>query len=229
MQDVQSLNGQQYIQNLLNPSSTQTNSGLPQNESLGKDAFLRLMITQLNNQDPLNPQENAEFVAQLAQFSTVEGIDNLNTSFSGFSNSMSSSQALQASSLVGRQVQVQTDRANYDGAASVNGFVELSAATANAQVSVFNAGGELVRTIDLGNLPAGQHGFSWDGQNASGTDMPAGSYLFRTQALIDGQQSELDTFLGVNVDSVTLAKSGDVSLNLAGVGTVPLSQVRTIK
>ena len=226
MNDVQSLNSQQQIQKLLNttgPEQLDSNK-----EALGKDAFLRLMITQLNNQDPLSPQDNSEFVAQLAQFSTVEGIGNLNNSFSSFASNMSSSQALQASSLVGRNVQVKTNVAGFNGTNSVKGFVDLPAATGQVDVSVFSPSGDLVKVIPMGTLAAGDHTFSWNGLDENGAAVPAGNYSVRADALIDGDMTQIDTYVGVNVDSVTLAAGGDVSLNLSGIGNVPLSQIRTI-
>ena len=226
MADVQALNNQQQINQLLNTGkSEQLDSN---KEALGKDAFLRLMIAQLNNQDPLSPQDNSEFVAQLAQFSTVEGIGNLNDSFSSFSNNMSSSQALQASSLVGRNVQVKTDVAQFNGTNLVKGFIELPAATSQVEISVFSPNGDLVKSIPMGSLAAGDHSFNWNGLDNDGVAVPAANYRVRAEALIDGSMNQIDTFVGVNVDSVTLGTGGDVSLNLSAIGNVPLSQVRTI-
>ena len=92
---------------------------------LGKDQFLQLLVAQMNNQDPLSPQENGEFIAQLAQFSTVEGIDNLNGSMESLLSGYQSSQALQASSMVGRTVIVPTDQAVVDTSAGLEGSRRL--------------------------------------------------------------------------------------------------------
>ena len=110
-------------------------------ETLGKNAFLELMITQLQNQDPLSPQQNGEFISQLAQFSSVEGLNNLNASVSGMAASLRSTQALQASTLVGRSVRVPSDTTLFDGAAPLTGAVVLPEATSRAQHQFPIAGG----------------------------------------------------------------------------------------
>src|SRR5690606_24480922 len=125
--------------------------------------FLELMITQLNNQDPLNPQENAEFIAQLAQFSSVEGLERLNSQFEDFSGSFMSNQALQASSLVGRSVSVPTDKALLVPEGIVAGSVDIPESTSNLSVSIYNSNGTLVGQVPLGTRPAGDMVFRWDG------------------------------------------------------------------
>ena len=105
-------------------------------QSLGKDAFLQLLVTQLKNQNPLSPQDNGAFVAQLAQFSSLEGINTLNDSVNNISSNFSSSQALQASSLVGRSIIIQTDKAMVDTSKSMTGSVDVKTATGNVTVKV---------------------------------------------------------------------------------------------
>ena len=193
---------------------------------LGQTAFLELMITQLNNQDPLSPQDNTEFVAQLAQFSSVEGLERLNTNFDNFSSSFMSNQALQASSLVGRSVTVPAETARLTAGGIVSGSVDLAAAT-----------GDMKTNIPVGGMPAGEVSFRWDGQfmevngelltwTAGEEPLPVGEYTFEVYATQDGKAEQLETALSANVNSVTLGTDGVITLNLAGLGPVAIGDVK---
>lgn len=197
--------------------------------SLGKDQFLQLLVAQMNNQNPLDPQTNSEFVAQLAQFSTVEGLDNLNTSVESILSSTQSSQALQASSLVGRKVIVTTNKAVVDTSETMKGSINLTGASTNVYVNVVDSKGNTVNRINLGAQNAGQVSFMWDGKDSSGNVAPNGTYTFQAEAAIDGKTVAMSTNLPANVDSVTLGLNGaEMTLNLAGLGSVALSKVKVI-
>ncbi|WP_248750103.1 flagellar hook assembly protein FlgD [Pseudomonas sp. MWU15-20650] len=201
------------------------------NQALGKDAFLQLLVTQLKNQNPLSPQDNGAFVAQLAQFSSLEGINTLNDSVNAISSNFSSSQALQASSLVGRSIITQTNQAMVDTSKSMTGSVAVTAATGNVSVKVTDKDGNVVRTIDMGAQSAGDSSFIWDGKNDKGEVAPAGTYTFAASTKNDkGDSVALLTSLPATVTSVTLSKTGgEMLLNLAGgMGSVKLSQIQTI-
>ncbi|AZE57022.1 Flagellar basal-body rod modification protein FlgD [Pseudomonas synxantha] len=201
------------------------------NQSLGKDAFLQLLVTQLKNQNPLSPQDNGAFVAQLAQFSSLEGINTLNDSVNNISSNFSSSQALQASSLVGRSIIIQTDKAMVDTSKSMNGSVEVPAAVGNVSIKITDKDGNVVRTVDMGAQSAGSQSFIWDGKNEKGEIAPAGTYTFNATTKNDkGDAVALATSLPATVTSVTLSKTGgEMLLNLAGgMGSVKLSQIQTI-
>ncbi|MCF5143157.1 flagellar hook assembly protein FlgD [Pseudomonas sp. WS 5532] len=201
------------------------------NQALGKDAFLQLLVTQLKNQNPLSPQDNGAFVAQLAQFSSLEGINTLNDSVNAISSNFSSSQALQASSLVGRSIITQTDKAMVDTSKSMTGSVAVTAATGNVSVKITDKDGNVVRTIDMGAQSAGNSSFIWDGKNDKGEVAPAGTYTFAASTKNDkGDSVALLTSLPATVTSVTLSKTGgEMLLNLAGgMGSVKLSQIQTI-
>ena len=199
-------------------------------EELGKNEFLELLVAQLNNQNPLEPQNNGDFIAQLAQFSTVEGVERLNGSMENILSGYQSSQALQASSLVGRTVIVPTDTAQVETSADFNASMVLPQSSSNVFVNVYDAKGSLVTRINMGEQQAGQVKFSWDGTNSDDETMPPGSYKFEAQASVEGENKGLYTLLPANVDSVTLGqgKGGEPILNLAGIGAVPLSQVHMI-
>ncbi|AUZ47718.1 MULTISPECIES: flagellar hook assembly protein FlgD [Pseudomonas fluorescens group] len=201
------------------------------NQALGKDAFLQLLVTQLKNQNPLSPQDNGAFVAQLAQFSSLEGINTLNDSVNNISSNFSSSQALQASSLVGRSIITQTDKALVDTSKSMTGSVAVTAATGNVSVKITDKDGNVVRTLDMGAQSAGSSDFIWDGKNDNGEVAPAGTYTFAASTKNDkGDAVALATSLPATVTSVTLSKTGgEMLLNLAGgMGSVKLSQIQTI-
>lgn len=200
---------------------------------LGQAAFLELMITQMNNQNPLSPQDNSEFVAQLAQFSSVEGLERLNKSF----NSFMSNNALQASSLVGRSVVVDGDTSMLQSGGIVAGSVNLNFATNDLKMNIYDGAGALVQTIPVGEMPKGEAVFRWDGQNMeingqlldweAGDDAAtAGQYRFEVTATQNGKSEALKTSLSANVNSVTIGDNGELILNLAGIGAVPADQVK---
>lgn len=198
-----------------------------QNKELGKDQFLNLLVAQLNNQNPLEPQGNGEFIAQLAQFSTVEGVEKLNSSMETILSGYQSSQALQASSLVGRKVIVPVDKAVVDTSESFKASAVLPTSSSNVYVNVYDTSGAVVSRINLGEQKAGNVSFIWDGKDASGNVMKPGTYRFEAQATYGNETKGLYTLLPANVDSVTLG-GNELMLNLAGVGNVPLSQVQVI-
>ena len=214
-----------------NSSLTSATKAATGSQSLGKDAFLQLLVTQLKNQDPLSPQDNGAFVSQLAQFSSLEGINTLNDSVNNISSNYSSSQALQASSLVGRSIITQTDTALVDTSKSMTGSVAVTAATGNVSVKITDKDGVVVRTLDLGAQSAGSSDFIWDGKNANGEVAAAGTYTFAATTKNDtGDSVALATSLPATVTSVTLSQTGgEMLLNLAGgMGSVKLSQIQTI-
>lgn len=196
------------------------------NDELGKNQFLELMIAQLNHQDPLSPAENEDFIAQLAQFSTLEGVENLNKSMETMANSMRSEVTMQAASLVGRSVLVPTNQALMRGQGLV-GSVNVGASTSDVVVEI-TSGGATVRRLSLGPQAAGESRFQWDGFSESGEPMPAGVYNIRAYSTGNGEPEELLVDLPEQVVSVTLNDTG-AQLNLAGGGSVPVTDVKEIQ
>ncbi|MBK5397070.1 flagellar hook assembly protein FlgD [Pseudomonas sp. TH39(2020)] len=198
-------------------------------KALGKDAFLQLLVTQLKNQNPLEPQDNGAFVAQLAQFSSLEGITTLNDTVSGLASNYNSSQALQASSLVGRSVIAPGDKAVVDTSKSFSGTLAVPASVDPVTVKITDADGKVVRTLNLGSQVAGTSSFIWDGKNDAGEVAKAGTYTFGATATYDGKATSLVTYLPATVNSVTISQTGgELMLNLAGAGSIALSKVQTI-
>lgn len=198
-------------------------------QALGKDAFLQLLVTQLKNQNPLEPQDNGAFVAQLAQFSSLEGITTLNDTVSGIAGNYNSSQALQASSLVGRSVIAPGSKAVVDTSKSLNGSVVVPGSVAGVTLKIADKDGKVVRTIDMGSQSAGNASFIWDGKDDAGTTAASGTYTFTASTTIDSQAVSLVTNLPATVNSVTISQTGgELMLNLAGLGSIALSKVQTI-
>ncbi len=204
---------------------------------LGQDAFLQLMITQMKNQDPLAPQSNSEFVAQLAQFSSVQGLEKLNTSFNSFSSGFQSNQALQASSLVGRSVSVETNTSMLTAGGIISGSVNVPASTSDLKINIYDSKGALAAQVPLCAEQKGDTTFRFDGQNmevngklldwTSGEKaLPADTYKFEVLATQSGKSQQLATNLSANVNSVTIGTDGKLVLNLAGLGAMDLSKVK---
>jgi flagellar basal-body rod modification protein FlgD len=167
----------------------------------------------------------------LAQFSSLEGITSLNESVTAITGGLQSSQALQASSLVGRSVIVQTGEALVDPASEkpFNGTVVVKDANSSPTIKITDADGVVVRTLEMGAQKAGNVDFTWDGKNDDGELMPKGNYTFTASTKTDTGTTALTTYLPATVNSVTLSKTGgEVMLNLAGLGSIGMSKVQTI-
>jgi len=152
-------------------------------ERLGQEDFLRLMVAQLRNQNPLQPMENGEFLTQIAQFGTVSGVRQLNAAFEALSESLYSSQALQAASLVGRRVQVPGGEGYLAEGGGLAFAAELAGSSPQVRAVVRNEAGEVVRVIDLGSRSGGWVEARWDGYTAAGEPAPAGRYRVSVRAL----------------------------------------------
>ncbi len=203
---------------------TSSSSTTSKEESLGQADFLRLMTEQLQHQDPLKPMENSEFLGQLAQFSTVQGITDLNTTVNSFSSSLSSDQVLRGAQLVGHEVLVPSAKMALDDTGSVSGVVAApSAGTVNFDIT--DANGTKIKTISVQASAAGEVNFSWDGTDANGNRMAAGTYgVTATHTDTSGTDSTISTYIQAPVESVTVGSDG-LYLNLKGLGTAPISYV----
>jgi flagellar basal-body rod modification protein FlgD len=210
-------------------NDTSSNNSPTDKTTLGQDSFMKLLVTQLKNQNPLNPQDNTAFVAQLAQFSSLQGIQNLNTTVNSLASSMQSSQALQASALVGRTVEVESTTAYLPKDGYVRGTIALQDSTSSLQLNIYDSNKKLVLQKDLGTQEAGDLPFAWDGTNSAGATVDPGTYRFEVLAKgVDGKSKAVTTYLGHNVDSVTVGANQQVTLNVDGVGQVALSDVKNI-
>jgi flagellar basal-body rod modification protein FlgD len=195
---------------------------------LGMDDFFKLMITQLKNQDPMKPMENGEFLSQIAQFGTVSGIDRLNKTFDDLSTSLTSGQAIQAGSLVGREVLVPTSTGALGQGTPMRGVATLDASAADVVLHIYNPAGALVRDLHLGSQKAGDVPFTWDGMTAAGVYAPAGRYQVVAEAVSNDKSHAVETALYGRVAGVNVGDEGGLTIDLAGLGTVPFSAVREI-
>lgn len=198
------------------------------NNSLGQADFLQLLITQLENQNPLQPQDGTEFVAQLAQFSVVQGIEKMNLNFAAMSRNFQSSQAIQASSLVGRTVLVDSGEGRLAADGVLLGAVELPEPVDDLLINIYNSSGVLVRRDVVGGQDRGEFRFAWDGLTENGTRAAPGQYRIEALGLVDNETVALATAISANVNSVTLGKSGAMTLNVDGVGPIQVTDVKEI-
>ncbi|WP_303292004.1 flagellar hook assembly protein FlgD [Marinobacter sp. SS5-14b] len=195
---------------------------------LGKDAFMELMLAQMKNQNPLEPQDNGDFISQLAQFSSLEEMQNLTGTVDDVAGQFRSSQALQASAMVGKTVLAPSSVGILGGKGEITGTVEVPASTGGLRLSVMSQSGELVRQIDMGSSQAGVVSFRWDGADGNGNPLPPGPYQIVAQGSYPSGTEQLGTMVSANVDSVSLGKGGSITLNLAGMGSIALSDVKQI-
>ncbi|MCP1726416.1 flagellar basal-body rod modification protein FlgD [Natronospira proteinivora] len=206
--------------------SGEGNNGGKGNDELGQEQFLTLMIAQFQNQDPFEPMENGEFLGQLAQFSTVSGITELKDAFGDLSGAMQSSQALQASDLVGRNVLAESSEGllPLEGG-GVEGAVNLEDSANDVVVDVLDANGDRVRRMHLGQHSEGMARFHWDGMTDEGEAAEPGAYQFEA-GVVRGESTEAGQILvNQHVESVTLDRSGKgVTLNTA-LGELKLQDV----
>ena len=199
--------------------------------SLGQEDFLKLMVAQMQNQNPMEPDGSGEFLGQMAQFSTVSGLQNMQKSLDTLTNSLVSNQALEASSMVGRFVRVPSEN-NYLPSGEgerLFGAVELERSTTNLNFEIVSPSGEVVKTIGMGQQAAGTIDFAWDGVNSQGEMMPEGNYIVRAIATIDGKPTSLQAMAIAPVESVTLGRNGEqMKLNIVGVGSRTMDTVKEI-
>src|ERR1700721_3572105 len=149
--------------------------------TLGGTDFLTLMLAQLQNPEPARPVDSNTFLTQLAQLSEVQGITSLNSNFSTLSNSLTSNQAMQASSLLGHQVLVSSSTATLAAGATVTGAVNVPQTTSQVTLSITDSNGNVVNQINLGAQSAGLANFSWNGTMGNGSQAPAGTYTLTAQ------------------------------------------------
>ena len=195
---------------------------------LGLETFLQLMVTQLNNQDPFEPMDNGQFLSEIAQFSTVSGLDKLNTSFGDLSTSLTSGQALQAGTLVGREVLAPIDIGRLDAGGVVRGQATLAGYSGDVLVRVTDEVGQLVRELRLGAHESGPVDFSWDGTTDAGGHAEPGLYNVRVAAMRADGTEDLQTQLYAKVNSVSFGANSGLTLNLQGLGPIAVNNISEI-
>jgi flagellar basal-body rod modification protein FlgD len=188
--------------------------------------FLTLLVTQLQNQDPLNPLDNAQVTSQLAQLSTVNGINKLNDTLAGLVSSFGASQYLQAANLVGHDVLVPGNAMTLAGGKAAGGFT-LASAAEKVVATITDAAGTRVRQLDLGARGDGAQRFEWDGKTDAGVAAKDGNYKISVTATIGGKAVALDPLMAGKVTGIVPGAAG-TQVQVAGLGLIDLSSVKQI-
>lgn len=199
--------------------------------ALGQDDFLKLMMAQIKNQSPLNPQDNAAFLGQMAQFSTVSGLQQVQKSLDSLATSMTSNQALQASGMVGRSV-LTVGKTGFLPEGTGNRFfgaAELPVSTGNLMLTITNELDQPIKKVSLGKQDSGMVRFGWDGTDDNGKAVKSGVYKVKAEMFSDNKFQAVETLVAGTVQSVTLGRNGQkMMLNVAGQGAMGMDAVREI-
>lgn len=200
--------------------------------TMGKDEFLKLLVTQLGNQDPLNPMDGQEFAAQLAQFSSVEQLMNISGALaeSGEMNAMlaQSVNSGVAAGLIGKTVETASNRMNLDGENPIDLAFRLDDSADSVKVTILDEAGNLVRQIDLNGRSSGDHTFEWNGDDLSGQRVKAGLYSFEVEATNKaGETVTAEELFRGTVDRITFGQDG-IMLWIGKV-KVPMSDVESVE
>jgi flagellar basal-body rod modification protein FlgD len=191
-----------------------------------QNRFLTMLVAQLKNQDPLNPMDNAAITSQMAQLSTVNGVEQLNATMKGMASGFDSLQAVQAASLAGRQVMTDGNMLALSNGSASAGF-QLDQPVDKLAVIITDAAGVQVQSVDLGAQPDGIHAFQWDGMTDAAVAAAPGNYTFALHAFAQDQSVTAQSLVIGRVDGVSRTSNG-VVLSVGGVGNVGLADVKRI-
>ncbi|WER49785.1 flagellar hook assembly protein FlgD [Cupriavidus sp. WKF15] len=211
-------------------STSSINSTLQSGSSSAADLqnnFLTMLVTQMNNQDPLNPMDNSQLTSQLAQISTVSSMQTMNATLNQLLSQVSASRAMDSAALIGRTVMVPGSHVSVKDGVTGQIGVDLPSTADSVTVSVLDQGGNVVRTIDMKGQVAGVHDITWDGKNDAGALVADGDYTFKVSATANGSSVQPVALVYGKVQSI----SGDSSGVLVDVGngqTAGVNDVRRI-
>ncbi len=215
----------QVSQSLLDSVNGKKNT-TTDNVDEAQDRFMTLLVTQMKNQDPLNPMDNAQVTSQMAQLSTVSGINKLNDTVAGLINNMNAGQTYQAANMIGHNVLVQGNQISHEKTGGYFG-VDTPAGTDNLTVNIKNSAGLTVRTLNFGKQEAGTNALNWDGYTDNGSLAPAGNYTFDVSGKVGNSSATTNALSFAKVLSVS-TQNGNVKLNLSNNSTVATSDVKEI-
>jgi len=199
MNSVSDISGSLYASTL---NAYRNTSGV-----LDKDAFLRLLVTELKNQNPMEPMDNKEFISQMAQFSTLEQISNLSNSIEKFISTESVAMKLNAVGMIGKKVVIEGKNLKLESGTTDSIVFNLDEA-ADVVLKIYNENGKLVRIEDLGNLEAGIHSYLWDGRSNDGVMMPDGEYTYELKAITPEGEKEIGGLEEGEVEAVQFNEDG---------------------
>ena len=216
--------------NSITTSSDLESSATKKESDLDREAFLKLFTTQLQNQNPLEPVKNEAFIAQLAQFSTLEATSSMSNSFASFVNDQRAQNLMQGATLIGKKVFMENSVFQQQGGAAVEGSVDLLESADGLTVSVKDLKtGQVVNQFNLGSQKAGEVSFVWNGGDAEGKQAPAGEYIFSATATRNGQIQPVSTFAPREIKGISWDhESGTAYLDLDGGYVLPLEHVKKI-
>ncbi|HXY97775.1 MAG TPA: FlgD immunoglobulin-like domain containing protein [Steroidobacteraceae bacterium] len=210
-------------------SATSASGAVPANMQINQSQFLQLISTQMQNQDPLNPTDPTQFLAQIEGLSEVSSLQSLQTSISGLASSLQGAQMLNGTSLLGHSVLAAGTTAALSAGGSVSGAVTAPAGASGLTVAVSNSSGALVDTFSVAPQSSGYTNFTWNGTTAAGAAAPAGQYTFGVSATVGGSSQAVNPLIYSQVQSVTIDPSTSaLDLNTVN-GTIPLSSVLSVQ
>jgi flagellar basal-body rod modification protein FlgD len=194
-------------------------------QTLGQADFLQLMTAQLKNQDPFNPVDNTQMVAQMAQFSSVAGISQMNSTLSSIADKLGATSASDALSYVGRTVLTAGNVAYGRSSGGIAGAVQLGGDATDVRVAISDANGNLLKTMSLGAQSKGTASFDWDGKTDAGADAGSGPFTVTTYAANNGTTVGSQALVWAPVAAVSMPSGGEAQLTLPGIGQIPVSDV----
>ncbi|CAH1904217.1 flagellar biosynthesis, initiation of hook assembly [Candidatus Nitrotoga sp. HW29] len=201
-------------------------SGTESSVATTEDRFLKLLVTQMKNQDPLNPMDNAQVTSQMAQLSTVSGIDKLNATLQALSDTMSMGQSLSATSMIGHGVLIAGSAITLKDGKAIGG-IELTQPADSVKVLIQDAAGNTVSTMQMGPQKAGVTPLIWDGQTDAGIAAINGTYKFSVEAMSADTKIDANALTFGMVNAVTPGTNG-AKLDVGSAGSVPISAVKQI-
>ncbi|WP_211827075.1 flagellar hook assembly protein FlgD [Kistimonas asteriae] len=215
--DIPGLSGSSSSSGTTGVSAANSTSGM------GQEEFMQMLLAEINNQDPLNPQSSSEFVGQLAQITSVENLSSLNSQITGLVSSLQYSQAMQATDLVGKTVTVPINIMELESSGTMTGEVQVPVSADRVQLYIQDASGQIVDSIDLGAQASGTVPFTTD-------SLAKGMYSISASATYGTEEQSIPIALSTKVDSVVIPGGGkEIELNLAGIGAMAVSQVSKIQ
>ena len=196
-------------------------------QTLGQADFLKLMTAQMNNQDPFNPVDNTQMVAQMAQFSSLAGISEMSSTLKAIADKLGATSTADAVSYVGRTVLTEGTVAYGRTDGGLAGAIELGGDATDVRVTISDANGQTLKTLSLGKQAKGTASYDWDGKTDAGVDAGTGPFSISITAQNDGNAVAATGLVWAPVQSVSTA-SGALRLSLPGIGDVPATAVRQI-
>lgn len=176
------------------------------NSQLSQEDFFSLLTEQLAQQDPTKPVDNDQMVAQMTSFTMADSLSQLNDKFDNFASSMSSNQALSATSLIGQEVLVQTNSATTWQDGQISGAIQADAPVEDLKIRITDEFGQVVREIEGGNHDAGAISFGWDGTDGDGNHLPRGKYKVEASGVVNGLNTELNVDVSAQVTGMAVAR-----------------------